>query len=219
MQRWQHAERARLELEKLQGSADLLGEKFDAIFVDSMGDAFTSLIDGSKSVSEAIDDMAKSIFKEMNNLIMKDLSKQLYRSLFGGEGGPSSIGKSLSGLFGGGNAGTNYGMGGGEGGGSIDPNAGGSGWANAISGIAKWFGGSFAIGTDYVPRDMIAQIHQGEKIIPRGVNESQGSAARTVNLGGVHINGVQDYAGFRRNQGVIEAEMYGSASRAYGRFN
>ena len=95
-----------------------------------------------------------------------------------------------------------------------------SGWVStAINAAAAWFGGSFAIGTDYVPRDMIAQIHQGEKIIPRGVNESQmAGAARVVNVGGIHINGVQDYAGFQRQQNLIEAEVYGVAQRSFGRF-
>jgi len=215
------AERARLELEKLQGSADLLGEKFDEIFVDSMGDAFTSIIDGSKSVSDAIDDMSKSIFKEMNNLIMKDLSKQLYKSLFGGgEGsGASSIGGYLSRLFGGGGGGGFHGGSDAANASNAGSGSSASGWASAISAVAGWFGSSFAIGTDYVPRDMIAKIHQGEKIIPRGVNESQmAGAARVVNVGGIHINGVQDYAGFQRQRNLIEAEVYGVAQRSFGRF-
>ena len=39
---------------------------------------------------------------------------------------------------------------------------------------------SFAVGTDYVPRDMIAQIHQGERIVPAAQNT--GASGQPINL-------------------------------------
>jgi hypothetical protein len=33
---------------------------------------------------------------------------------------------------------------------------------------------SFAVGTNYVPHDMIAQIHEGEAIVPRAFNPAAG---------------------------------------------
>lgn len=53
-----------------------------------------------------------------------------------------------------------------------------SGWMPSI-------GGTFAVGTDYVPQDMIAQLHKGEAV----VRASQNPGAMTVNI--VNNAGVQ----------------------------
>ena len=46
---------------------------------------------------------------------------------------------------------------------------------------------SFAVGTDYVPRDMIAQIHEGEQIVPAAYNPNRaGNVASNANR--VEIN-------------------------------
>ena len=44
-------------------------------------------------------------------------------------------------------------------------------WA-AENGLA-----SFAVGTNYVPRDMVANIHEGEAIIPKAYNPAAGGGA------------------------------------------
>jgi hypothetical protein len=59
--------------------------------------------------------------------------------------------------------------------------------ANSVGALdfGKIFSGfslpSFAVGTDYVPKDMIAQIHKGERIVPAKFNK-EGSGSVIVNV-------------------------------------
>lgn len=52
-----------------------------------------------------------------------------------------------------------------------------------------WLSGmpSFDVGTPYVPRDMIAKIHQGERIIPAAQNKGDFGAV-TVSIGDINVN-------------------------------
>ena len=74
---------------------------------------------------------------------------------------------------------------------------------------------SFAVGTDYVPRDMIAQIHQGEKIIPAAQNN--GAGGQTIHIT-VNVNGNQSAPDVRRSagQGAREALAVLAGVRRYG---
>jgi hypothetical protein len=38
---------------------------------------------------------------------------------------------------------------------------------------------AFAVGTNYVPRDMLAQIHEGEAIVPKAFNPWAGGGSST----------------------------------------
>lgn len=51
---------------------------------------------------------------------------------------------------------------------------------NYVSAAVKTFLPSFAVGTEFVPRDMIAQIHKGEKIIPAAQNNGSSQQPVTV---------------------------------------
>lgn len=99
------ADQARVALEKLAATADPLADKFNTMFSDAAGSAFSDFITGAKTAKEAFKSFTDSIFKELTNLIVKDLFKQLFSGGGSGTGGVGfNFGSLLSGLFGGGKA-------------------------------------------------------------------------------------------------------------------
>jgi hypothetical protein len=138
---------------------------------------FSSLLNGAKSVKQAFKDLGMSIFQSINDIIAKQLGNALFESLgLSGKGG-GSIGGWLGGLLGGGGAPAAGGAGGGligwlgSLGGSLFGGGGGGGF---VPGLASMVGMSAAIGSDYVPRDMLALVHEGEAIIPASKNPYSG---------------------------------------------
>lgn len=205
------AEQARLAIEKLRLESDLLADKFDTIFKDGFSSAFSEFISGTKSMKDAFNDAAKSIVRNINDMISKNLAQELFGSISGKTGG-TTPGSFLAGLFGGSAGQTDVaggfgGVGSNEGGGFL------AGIGSLLSGLL-----SFDVGTPYVPRDMIAKIHEGERIIPAAENRSgawnrEPSTPITVNM-----YGVEDYKSFKRVQGVFESDLYAAGQRASGRF-
>jgi hypothetical protein len=133
---------------------------------------FSSILNGTKSVKQAFKDMGMSIFNSINDIIAKQLADALFKSIFGGTGG---AGGGLGGI-----------LGGGAGGGGLIGwlgNLGGSlfggGGSGFVPGLASMVGMSAAIGSDYVPRDMLALVHEGEAIIPASKNPYSGGKGGT----------------------------------------
>lgn len=124
----QQYERLRVQLEQLGATLNPLADKFDSIFSDNAGNAFADFVTGAKSASQAIRDFSTSVTREITSLIAKDLSKSLFKSLFGDSSSGGGIGGFFASLFGGG---------GGSGGGFL---------STIGSSIGKIFGGFFADG-------------------------------------------------------------------------
>jgi hypothetical protein len=118
---------------------------------DGFATLFSDLMQGTKNWKTAFLDAAKSIEKAIDDIVAKKLAAQLFG---GGTGGGDFLSSVTSFLFG----------------------AGGGSAAGAGSGLDNPFlsmlGGipAFDVGTPYVPRDTLALVHQGERIIPAAQN-------------------------------------------------
>lgn len=97
------AEEFDARLQELTASTDVLGKKFESVFTDSFGNAFASVIDGTKSVKDAFNDMASSIVQAINRIIAQEIATSLFKGIFGGGGGKSGgssfIGDFIGSLF------------------------------------------------------------------------------------------------------------------------
>ncbi len=137
---------------------------------------------------------------------LSSLSK-MFSAMMGGGGG-SSGGFSLGGLFGGG--GSSGGLFGGFGGGAAVDS---SQWLNPGMGW-DWVP-SFDVGTDYVPKDMLAMIHKGEKITPAPYNKPDTNkfSQQVVQ----HINNNFDSPQSTETMSQIAASMGNAIQRAMQR--
>ena len=151
--------KANQDMIQLSQSAKLLKD----VFSKGIGDFLGNIEAGGKKAHDVFRQLFDSITQGITDIVNKRVTEQITNSLMdtlglgaggnsggvGGSGGSGGvggwIGTILSGTAGGNGAGTNVG-------GSI---------MNLLPGMM-----TFASGADTIPRDMIAQIHKGEMILP-----------------------------------------------------
>ena len=80
----QQAENFRRQVDELAASADLVKQKFREIGESGLSNFFSDILDGTKSVKDAFNDMARSILQSVNRLVAQDIAGKIFGSMKGG---------------------------------------------------------------------------------------------------------------------------------------
>jgi hypothetical protein len=167
------------QVAKLKAMGKELGyysSKVKDSFQNGLTGFFENLMHGQKTWGQMFEQLFAGIGRSIENTLAKSISQSITDSLMGKKAN-QGIGSIIGGishwigsLFGGsGSSGATAAHGGGL---FSDITAGGS----FLSDLFSVFG-SFAVGADNIPNDMVAQIHKGEMIIPAGPAEAIRSGA------------------------------------------
>lgn len=166
-------------------------------------DATNDLVDFAFGAGTSFEQMANDFAKAIAKMLVQ---KQLMEPLFNAISGSMSSGGGglLGSIFGSGSAdvapSASYGgilgmEGGSSGGGFVD-------WLKNLV-------PSFDVGSDYVPHDMLAMIHKGEKIVPAAQNNGSSNG-----FGNVSMNFVLNSPADARTQQQIAANAFAGLRRA-----
>lgn len=192
-------ERLTLQDEKIKKTMDDM-DQFAIQAAKNIQDAFAEFLfdpfaDGTKGMLESF---GIAIRKMIANAVAADLGKRLFGDQSKSEGIGGWAGKIL-GLL--------------KGTSSVDVSVPLAGSLGAAGGLPL---PSFAVGTDYVPRDMIAQIHRGERIVPAAQNVGGATGGHTV-IVNQYLSGGAGAADVRRSGGELGRGVLTAISGA-GRF-
>lgn len=167
-------EQLRLKLEQLKATADPLADKFRGMFQTAFADQFAKAIDGTESLSKAFRDMTSQIFADLSRIASQDIASAIFGKSGPGQGG-GGLFSAISSLIGGGS-----GLSPGQAGPPANLAGSSGGFASLLASVGSLF--QFASGTDYVPRDMLAMIHQGERVVPASQNYPGGYGHTTIHV-------------------------------------
>jgi division protein CdvB (Snf7/Vps24/ESCRT-III family) len=95
----------------------------------------------------------------------------------------------------------------------------GGGIGGLVGSGLSWLSGilpKFDVGSDYVPRDMAAIVHKGERIVPAAQNKPGALGGHSVSVV-VNMGGNSGAADVRRSGGAVAREVLGALSAA-GRY-
>lgn len=168
-QAWQQYDEGQKALKKLNDDTDEFSKRAAGNIQDQLGDGLYNILTGN------FDDIGKAWGQMLARMVAEAAAAKLSRSMFGdlveggsGSGWAGSALKALGGalgLAGGAASSTAW---------SAATTA-GMGNASAVLNIPK-----FDVGTNYVPEDMLAMIHKGEKIVPAKYNRAADPDAQSA---------------------------------------
>lgn len=88
------------EIANVKRVVDDVATKIDGSILDGLTEAFTGIIDGSKSAAQAFGDFGRSVLATIQNILAQKLAESLFGNLFkAGAGTGSGLGSMISGLF------------------------------------------------------------------------------------------------------------------------
>lgn len=173
---------------------DTFGQRFAENTQSQLGDGIYQALSGKfEDIGDAWADMLKRMMAEA---LATDLTRALFGDLVQGGSGSGLLG----GLLGGGGSGKG---------------GGGGGAGSLIGGAFSWLMSvipGLDTGTDFVPKDMLALIHKGEKIVPASQNNGAGSTI-VINQ---TVGDVATASMLEKNNARLKREISGALRRSQG---